>query len=358
MSSVLIVDDSKENIESLRAILEGEYKVFVADSGMVALNIMKKVQLDLVLLDVVMPGLSGLDVLDEMKKDKRLEAIPVIFISGAGDLSDETKGVESGAVDYIHKPYNPEIVYLKVKNHIINKLSRDNLERLVEIRTAELSASRKAVIMGMSMLAEGRDQETGNHLQRMQEYTKIIAKYINKKYPEILSREELQSTILYAPLHDIGKVSIPDSILLKTGRLTTEEFVTIQAHTTFGAQILKKTEKFLMSNDGKDALRVAIEICESHHEKFDGTGYPNGIKGEEIPISARIVALADIYDALTSERPYKKAFSHEEAFDIITVGDGRTMPQHFSPEVLEAFIEKQYAFKSLSKSLGEDFNEK
>lgn len=349
MNSVLIVDDSKENIDSLRAILEDEYKVYVARSGMLALDIMQRVQPDLVLLDVMMPGMSGFDVLEEMKKDSHLETIPVIFVSGAGDLSNETKGVEYGAADYIRKPYHPEIVYLKVKNHISNKLSRDNLEHLVETRTAELIASRKAVIIGMSLLAEGRDQETGNHLQRMQQYTKIIAKYIHRMHPKMLSKEEMYSTILYAPLHDIGKVSVPDSILLKSGKLTEEEFLIIQGHTTFGSQVLKKTEKIMMSTEEKDSLRVAIEICDSHHERYDGTGYPNQLKGMQIPISARIVALADVYDALTSERTYKKAFSHEEAYRIITEGDGRTMPQHFAPEVMEAFVEMQNQFEILSK---------
>lgn len=348
MNSVLIVDDSKENIDSLRAILEKEYKIYAARSGEVALTVMRKVNPDLVLLDVVMPGMSGFDVLEEMKNDSQLKMIPVIFVTGAGGISDETKGVEYGAADYILKPYHPEIVYLKVKNHIINKLSRDSLERLVATRTAELSASRKAVIMGMSLLAEGRDQETGNHLQRMQQYVKIIAKYIYKKYPKVLSKEQMQSTILYAPLHDIGKVSIPDSILLKNGRLTDEEFAIIRHHTVFGAQVLKKTEKILMAGPEKDALQVAIEICEGHHERYEGSGYPNRLKGEQIPISARIVALADVYDALTSERPYKRAYTHEEAYNIITVGDGRTMPQHFAPEVLEAFINTQDRFKSMS----------
>ena len=396
MNSVLIVDDSVENLNSLRSILENDYKIFVATSGESALKIMNRTIPDLVLLDVIMPGMSGFDVFNEMKKHEDLKAIPVIFVTGDNDIEGETKGVLAGAMDYIHKPYNAEVVYLKVRNHMIGKITRDNLEYLVKMRTAELSASRQAVIIGMSMLAEGRDHDTGNHLKRMQQYTKILAQYIAKVRPDLLSVSEAEETVLYAPLHDIGKVSIPDSILLKKGRLTDEEFTVMQNHTVFGAEVLVKTDIFMSiderdiensaeldlefqknyvkmsskllanteflskidiavptKNESAKPLRVAIEICESHHEKYDGTGYPQKLKGEEIPISARIVALADIYDALTSSRPYKKAFTHEEAYDIIVNGDGRTEPAHFAPEVLDAFINTSSKFEALVQRLAD-----
>lgn len=335
-NKVLIVDDSKENIDGLRTILDKEYQVMVALYGQKALELMEKIKPDIVLLDVVMPGLDGFDVIERMRNSKELMNIPVIFITSAGESYNEKIGLKMGAVDYILKPYDPDIVAIKVKNHIANKMNRDDLENLVELRTAELSDSHRAVILGMSLLAEGRDKGTGEHIQRMQKYTEILADYIHENHPEMLSEDEKEQIVLYAPLHDIGKVCVPDNILLKNGRLTSEEFDVIKTHTTFGTEVLRKTEYLLTS--GLDTLRVAIEICESHHEKFDGTGYPNGIKGEEIPMSARIVALADIYDALTSEREYKPAFTHEQAYDIIVNGDGRTMPQHFAPEVLEAFI--------------------
>lgn len=336
-NSVLLVDDSKENIDGLRSILEQDYNVYVALSGEGAMKIMERVKPDIILLDVVMPGMGGFDVLQQMKKNCSLSHIPVIFITGATDSFNEAKGLFMGAVDYISKPYDPDIVCIKVKNHIVNKMNRDNLEKLVEQRTAELSDSRKAVILGMSLLAEGRDKGTGNHIQRMQKYTEILAKQVHRNYPDILSKNELRQTILYAPLHDIGKVCVPDSILLKEGPLTQEEFELMKSHTTFGKEVLQKTENLLTS--GTDTLRVAIEIAESHHEKYDGSGYPNGISGTKIPVSARIVALTDIYDALTSVREYKPAFSHEKAYDIIINGDGRTLPEHFDPIVLEAFKE-------------------
>ncbi|MCL2055155.1 MAG: response regulator [Oscillospiraceae bacterium] len=336
VNTVLVVDDSKENVDGLRSILDNEYKVMVALGGEKALEIMEKHKPDMVLLDVYMPGLNGMDVLERMRDNPALENIPVIFITGASDSYNEKRGLMLGAVDYISKPYDADVVAIKVRNHLANKNNRDNLERLVEIRTQALSDSHKAVILGMSLLAEGRDGGTGAHIQRMQKYTEILAKYINKKHPQMLSESEMKKTVLYAPLHDIGKVCISDSILLKPGKLTQEEYETIKYHTVFGTKVLRETQHLLTM--GNSTLRVAMEICEGHHEKYDGSGYPNGLAGEDIPISARIVALADIYDALTSAREYKPAFSHKASFDIIVNGDGRTLPQHFAPEVMDAFL--------------------
>jgi len=380
MQSILIVDDSPENISSLKSILEKEYKIYAAVSGETALTIMLKILPDIVLLDVVMPEVSGVDVLKLMKQDNDLKYIPVIFVTGHDDKESEKEGIAYGAVDFIRKPYNPEIVSLKIKNHLTNKIYRDELEKTVKERTAELAASQQAVIMGMSLLAEGRDNETGNHIKRIQVYTEILTHYIQHKNPEILTKHDAESIIMYAPLHDIGKVSIPDNILLKKGKFTQEEFEIMQSHTELGAQVLKKTNSMIKSSidykkinkpeesilsklqdeviekEEKDTeevihkhLEIAIEICEFHHEKYDGSGYPRGLKGEQIPISARIVALADIYDALTSERPYKKAFSHQQAYKIITEGDGRTMPGHFSPEVIDAFNAVHKDFEKVMK---------
>ena len=345
INSVLLVDDQKENITALKSILEDKYTIYVALNGESALKVMAKVDIDIVLLDVNMPLMDGFETLENMRKEERLEHIPVIFITSESDEFNEARGLTLGAVDYIAKPYNPSIVLIKVKNQLENKMYRDDLEDLVKDRTAELVESRAAIIMGMSLLAEGRDQGTGDHIKRMQDVTRILALQVHKLHPEMLSEEEMNNTVLMAPLHDIGKVYIPDAILLKPGKLTDEEFDVIKSHTHMGGEVLRQTETFLSGY--KNVLHYAVQIAESHHEKFDGTGYPYGLKGNEIPLSACICALADVYDALTSERPYKKAFTHEEASDIILKGDGRVMPQHFNPVVLKAFVESSEGIKAL-----------
>ncbi|MCL2719048.1 MAG: HD domain-containing protein [Lachnospiraceae bacterium] len=209
-------------------------------------------------------------------------------------------------------------------------------------------ASRRSVILGMSLLAEGRDEDTGSHISRIQQYTEILARKVHENDSEKLSQEEMEQVILYSPLHDIGKVSIPDSILLKPGKLTAEEFDAMKGHTSFGGDVLTQTEHQMVTDT--ETIRVAIEIAKYHHEKFDGSGYPEGLKGNSIPVSAQIVALADIYDALTSKRIYKDAFEHELACDIILNGDGRTEPQHFSPDVLNAFAQTIDIFREINEN--------
>ena len=281
-----------------------------------------------------------------MKKNELTKNIPVIFITSETDEFNESRGLTLGAVDYIKKPYNPNIVLIKVLNQLDNKMYRDRLEELVKLRTKELEVSREAIIMGMSMLAEGRDQSTGDHIKRMQSVTNVLAMDIHAKHPELLSLEQADNITLMAPLHDIGKVYVPDSILLKPGRLTDEEFERMKSHSFLGAEVLRKTENILLEYN--DSLHTAVEIAESHHEKYSGNGYPHGLKGDEIPLSAAICALADVYDALTSHRSYKPAFTHERAKEIIFEGDGRVEAQHFNPLVLEAFINTEDEIIALS----------
>jgi putative two-component system response regulator len=340
--SVLIADDSEENINALLGMLEDSYTVYVATNGEQALEVMDKKLPDLVLLDVVMPGISGFEVLRRMKTDKRFLHTPVIFITSTGDSFSEAQGLMLGAVDYIIKPYNPDIVSIKVRNQMDNKLHRDNLEQLVEQRAAqliksskELRKSQEAIIFGMSYLAERRDLGTGTHLKRMKRITEILAKRLRAEHPDYISEDEVNKITMYAPLHDIGKVAISDSILLKPDILTPEEFETVKGHTSLGAEILLQTNELLDSNSR--GLVIAIDIAMYHHEKFDGSGYPKGLKGTKIPLSARIVALADVYDALTSKREYKEAYSHSKAREIILNGDGRTSPEHFDPLILDVF---------------------
>jgi len=333
----------------LESILEDEYNVVVAGSGEEALEYMKgPVKPDLVLLDLSMPEMDGFELLQKMQEDILLKTIPAIFVTGESGVYSEEKGLKLGAVDYIKKPYVPDIIIVKIRNHIENKALRDDLINMVgartnelEQRTEELIAAHGAIIMGMSLLSESRDKVTGSHLARIKTLTTLLSEKVAANNPAVLSFEMAHWISTYSPLHDIGKVSVPDAVLKKQGGLTKEEFDQMKEHTSGGGDLLRQIASFLPGDQSH--LSVAIEIAEQHHERFDGTGYPHRASGYEIPISARIVSVADVYDALRSPRPYKRGFTHAEAMDIITKGDGRTEPTHFDPAVLDALkqIEKQ-----------------
>ena len=348
---VMAVDDIQLNLEILEIILNEDYDVILATSGEEALKKMVDEQPDLVLLDLSMPGMDGFEVLTRMHNHhvESLTRIPVIFVTGEKDTYSEEKGLALGAVDYIRKPYIQEIIRIKIRNHIELKAYRDKLSDMVlqrtkqlEERTEQLRQSHEAVIMGMSLLSESRDQVTGAHLTRIKELTRLLAEKITQIRPDVLSKAQAEKIVAYVPLHDVGKVAIPDEILKKSGGLTPEEFDKMKVHTTGGGGLLRQTSAFL-AKEYRDQLKVAIDIAENHHERYDGTGYPNRLVGDAIPLAARIASLADVYDALRSARPYKHAFTHEECMDIILNGDGRTMPAHFDPMVLEAFKEVHLA---------------
>jgi len=344
-TTILIVDDFQLNIDILAATLSDEYHILEATSGEKAIDVLQHSDPDLVLLDLDMPGIDGFGVLEFIKSQPRLTNVPVIFVTGEHDTEQEAKGLSLGAVDYVKKPYDAVVVNFKVKNHLELKSLRDGLELQVKKRTEQLeeitkqlAASREAIIMGMSLMSESHDKVTGDHIMRMKEFTRILSENISEAYPDKLDPDMARQITLYSPLHDVGKVAISDAILKKTGKLTPEEFDIMKSHTLEGASLLRKTDDFLQDHRQGNDIRVAIEIAESHHEKYDGTGYPHGLVGEAIPISARIVALADIYDALRSPRPYKDAFTHKEAFGIIVTGDDRVNNNHFDPKVLNAFV--------------------
>lgn len=371
MNTILIVDDVPINIDVLTEILRDSYSIMAASSGESTIKLLSRRKPDLVLLDLSMPDIDGFDVLRYMKDSKELSGIPVIFVTGEHDVEAEEKGIRLGAVDYIKKPYNEAIVKAKVRNHLELKSYRDNLEVLIsertkeleerkleleayskqlEKRTKQLAASREAIIMGMSLMSEIHDSVTGEHIERIKIYTKILADKMLEMYPDLITPDLAEQIVLFSPLHDIGKVGIPDNILKKAEKLTPEEFELMKSHTISAGEILKKTEEYLIDDDVN--LRVAREIAVCHHEKYDGTGYPYGYKGEQIPLSARITTAADIYDALRSDRPYKKGYTHEESVDIILSGDGRTMPEHFDPKVLEVFSAVQDDFNINYSSAG------
>ncbi|MCL2355748.1 MAG: response regulator [Defluviitaleaceae bacterium] len=342
--TILAVDDIPSNLVILTEILKDTYKVVEAESGAEALELLSRIQPDLLLLDLSMPDMDGFELLKRIREYKNCETIPVIFVTANDDAYSEEKGLRLGAVDYLRKPYVANMIRAKVRNHIELKIYRDDLEATVAARTKELEEraqqlyeSHSATIMGMSLVSESHDKITGAHLLRLKNLTGILARHFAKKHPDILSMKTADTITMYSPLHDIGKAGVSDAILKKQGKLTNEEFDQMKGHTTGGANLLRDLAKISPSESGH--MKIAIEIAECHHERFDGTGYPNRLQGDEIPISARIVSIADIYDALRSSRPYKEGFTHEEAMNIILTGDGRTVPSHFDPLVLQAFSE-------------------
>ncbi len=334
--TILIVDDTPENLRVLGDLLKNEdYDVRIATNGKGALENIKKSPPDLILLDIMMPDMNGYQVCRELKSNPLHSTIPIIFISALGMSEDKINAFREGAVDYITKPFNAEEVLARVKTNVENKLYRDHLEDLVESRTHQLEIIKEATIASMAILAEFRDTETGAHIQRTKYFVKILAQELSREGKVTLAKNEIELLFHSAPLHDIGKVGIPDSILHKTEKLNADEFEVMKQHSLYGFSVIKKTAQILGENS---FLIVAQEMTAAHHEKWDGSGYPQGLKGDAIPFSARLMALADIYDALRTKRPYKEAMSHEDAVRIVTQGDGRTMPEHFDPAVLQAFL--------------------
>ena len=332
--TLLVVDDSPAIIDILLSVLSRDYTLRVGINGASALESVKKVLPDLILLDVMMPGMDGFEVCRRLKDNPATRDIPIIFLTGMDDAGAEARGLALGAVDFIAKPFKPAIVNARVRSHLELKKHRDRLEILVKQRTVDLEHTQEAAIASMALLAEYRDPETGGHIQRTKHYVRSLAGALAAEYPEELTPANIKLLYLSAPLHDIGKVAIADSILRKPGKLTSEEFDKIRIHTRIGSEVISKTEAIIGANS---FLRQAREIAEFHHECWNGSGYPHGLKGEEIPLSARLMAIADIYDALISARAYKPAFSHQQACDIIINGDGRTLPEHFAPFIVKAF---------------------
>ncbi len=347
---ILIVDDSVVNVQVLMESLSSEYATIAATNGLKALEMAKSLpQPDMILLDINMPDMNGYEVCTRLKADPLTRSIPVMFITALGQKEDEKKGLQLGAIDYIVKPFCPELVKARVHNHLELKQYRDSLEHLVEKRTHAMHLVQDAAIYGLGILAEYRDLETGQHLKRTQQYMKFMAECLRNhpKYYGYFDSQTIRLLYISAPLHDIGKVGVPDHILHKPGPLTADEFEQMKQHTTYGCDTISRTEALIEDQQVSSFLKLAEEITLTHHERWDGTGY-HYLKGEQIPISGRLMALADVYDALTSKRVYKAAFTHYEAVKIITEGDGRTLPEHFDPDILQCFIDQNEDFRRIS----------
>ncbi|BCS55030.1 HD-GYP domain-containing protein [Geobacter sp. SVR] len=321
-ATVLIVDDAPENIRLLNGALMDDYIVKVATRGMKAIEVARSTRVDIILLDVMMPEMDGFETCRRLKADPLTRRIPVIFVTARDEVEDESVGFSCGGVDYITKPIRYPVVRARIKTHLALYDQKRALESIVRERTAELTETRREILNRLGRAAEYRDNETGMHVSRVCRYSRIIA--LEYGLPE----EEAELLYNAAPMHDVGKIGIPDSILLKTGRLDEEEWRIIRSHCEIGYKII--------GSHASDLLKCAAVLALTHHERWDGSGYPAGLKGYDIPVFSRVLAIADVFDALTSVRPYKKAWQVDEAVEEIR----RCSGTHFEPEMVQAFLRR------------------
>jgi putative two-component system response regulator len=367
--TILLVDDQPENLVVLSDLLEPHYRVRAANNGERALRaVATEPRPDLILLDVMMPGMDGYAVLMQLRRDALTRDIPVIFVTARDADLDEEHGLEMGAADYITKPINAAIVLARVRTQLENKQARDLLknqnaflEREVARRMHDNELIQSASVHALAILAETRDADTGNHLRRTQVYVEVLTAALGEypDYAPLLSGGQAQLIVRAAPLHDIGKVGIPDQVLYKPAKLTVEEYRVIQTHSRIGGdaikvamqRVLESDHSALAADQGALAfLEVAGEIAHWHHERWDGEGYPDRLQGPAIPLAARIMAVADVFDALTSKRVYKEAIPHDEAVDIIRVEQGR----QFDPTLVEIFLNVEPQFAKIARRLADD----
>ncbi len=351
-ATILVVDDTPDNLKLVSRLLMDTYKVKVAKSGAKALAIAAiEPRPDLVLLDIMMPEMDGYEVCRRLKADPRTSSIPVIFLTAKAETKNEEKGLWLGAVDYITKPISPPIVMARVEAQLKLKATADFLrdkadflEQEVAKRTRDIVAIQDVTILAMASLAEARDTDTGNHVRRTQHYVKALAEKLkcHPHFAATLDAPTIAMLFKSAPLHDIGKVGVPDRILLKPGRLEPDEFAIMKSHTTLGYAAIEQAERTLGTPVA--FLSCAKQIARSHHERWDGRGYPDGLASDSIPLAARLMAVADVYDALVSRRVYKSAMTYEEAVRFIVEGKG----SQFDPDIVEAFVALQDQFKSIA----------
>jgi putative two-component system response regulator len=354
---IMVVDDRPSNLTLLRDILnERGYHVATFPRARLALEAARRNPPDLIVLDVNMPDMNGFEACKYIKSDGSLREIPVVFISALSSAEDKVNAFALGGIDYITKPFLSEEVFARLETHLrLRRLQSQmqqhnlDLEERVHEQVLEISEAQLATINALSRIAESRDEDTGKHIERTQGFCRMLAEHLVSagQFTDIIDASFIDNIFHAAPLHDIGKVGIPDNILLKPGKLTAEEFELMKRHASIGANTLSSVYEQYPKNA---FLSMGIDISRHHHEKWDGSGYPDGLAGDDIPLSARIMALADVYDALRARRPYKTPFDHKRTFDIITEGAGT----HFDPRVVEAFVDIEHDFAHLHQRLNDE----
>jgi len=350
--TIFLVDDNITNLTMGRNVLSGHYNVATVDSGQRMLKMLEKNIPDMILLDVEMPEMNGYDAIKIIKSKKETQNIPIIFLTAKSDSESELEGLSLGAIDYIIKPFSPPLLLKRIETHLLVESQKEellnynkNLQSLVDAKTRTVLELQNAILRAMAELVENRDDITGKHLERTQSYLSLLIKAIanHPLYKDEISGWNIDLVLLSSQLHDVGKIVVKDEILKKPGKLTNEEFSEIKKHAIFGEKIIDKIKRNATEHEFLEHARI---FATTHHEKWDGTGYPRGLKGTNIPLQGRLMAIADVYDALVSDRPYKMAFAHEDAVKIILEEKGT----HFDPDLVDIFIGISDKFKEVANS--------
>jgi len=333
MKTIFVVDDSDTNLSMAEEALDRLYRVMTMPSAAKMFSLLAKMTPDLILLDIEMPEMDGFEALNRLKSESLWSNIPVVFLTGRTDAAVEVHGFEMGAVDFITKPFSAPVLINRIKTHL-------EIDELIRERTAQLSRLQNSIVSVLANIVESRDKGTGGHIERTSAYIKILINEMKKRgvYADVISSWDIEKMISSARMHDLGKISITDLIVNKPGKLTDDEYEIMKTHAEEGERII---DKIIAQTGEGEFLRNARLFAGSHHERWDGKGYPNKLKGEEIPLQGRIMAIVDVYDALVSERPYKKAFTDEEAVHIIMENAGT----HYDPKITEVFYEVRDLFK-------------
>lgn len=348
MKHILVIDDNRTSTAKTVDALKGIYRVSNAESGREGIHILKRKAVDLILLDYVMPEMNGIEVLKLLKADPILKKIPIIFLTSNQDTELEAEALENGAVDFIGKPFATKTLVGRVMRTLELEDYKNDMEKKVQEKTEEIKAIQQSIIENLASIIECRDSDSGQHVRRTSAYVELIAKALQKEeiYTEILTDDYVNRLVRAAALHDIGKISIPDQILNKPGKLNREEFEVIKRHTVIGGELIRESLRGVETEEDMD---IAEQIALYHHEKWDGSGYPKQLQEEEIPLCARIMAIADVFDALISRRCYKEAYTTDEAFSIIKDSKER----HFDPKITDVFLKNRAAIEEIIKQFND-----